>query len=525
MSEIERIIRKKVELGDPDYFCDRSWTVSYNMNTNSWDSFHTYIPNWYIGENNFFYSGINDCCGGFDFDFIAGTVIPNPSTTTTSTTTIYTTTTTTSSTSSTSTTTTTSTSTSSTTTTSTTTVYVCHRPVGLDLFLLITGYEIISPSYTFVSTGSLEEACSAINVILAEDPSNILVSHINAQTASISLGETVYLVNGTTDCTYVPDGWYFTDDMAFDHQAFHVVSGMIVAIDECVSATTTTTSTSTSTSTTTTTTTLPPIYCGEEISYNGESSLYPITQVVDIDAFTGTCYFDYNSVSVPDRFIVRWNGSVVIDIGYVGSSIYDFGGANRAAFKASLLGKIDPITTNAYPDLATYPDDGYPRVTSPSSGISSFDKSAASPANAYVDVYSPMIGSNWTITLHCPGATTTTTTSSTSTTTTSTSTSTTSTTSTTTTKPPVYQYIISNPVFSTKTLACVDAKDVPSTNVYSDQPIGSLIGEQLYLDSSLTIPYSGINGHHWILVYPYTPGDTEYWATTSSGVVTDSNSC
>ena len=57
-----------VQLLDPKYFCNRSWTLSFNMNTKSWISFHTYIPNYYIAENNFFYSGLNQGC---DLDFVA----------------------------------------------------------------------------------------------------------------------------------------------------------------------------------------------------------------------------------------------------------------------------------------------------------------------------------------------------------------------------------------------------------------------------------------------------------------------
>jgi hypothetical protein len=57
-----------VQLLDSKYFCNKSWTLSFNMNTKSWVSFHSYIPNYYIGENNFFYSGLNQGC---DLDFIA----------------------------------------------------------------------------------------------------------------------------------------------------------------------------------------------------------------------------------------------------------------------------------------------------------------------------------------------------------------------------------------------------------------------------------------------------------------------
>jgi hypothetical protein len=85
--------RTVVSLKDSEYFCNKSWTLSFNVNTKSWISFHSYIPNWYIAENNFFYSGINGCCD--DFDFIAGPLIAASCTTSTSTSTSTTTSTTT----------------------------------------------------------------------------------------------------------------------------------------------------------------------------------------------------------------------------------------------------------------------------------------------------------------------------------------------------------------------------------------------------------------------------------------------
>ena len=85
---IERVlggstIRTNVSVYDSEYFCNKSWTLSFNMNTKSWISFHSYIPNFYIAENNFFYSGLN---GGCDLEAIAFSEIPCTTTTTTSTT-------------------------------------------------------------------------------------------------------------------------------------------------------------------------------------------------------------------------------------------------------------------------------------------------------------------------------------------------------------------------------------------------------------------------------------------------------
>jgi hypothetical protein len=74
------IVRTEVYLTDADYFCNKSWTLSFNFNTMRWVSFHSFIPNFYIAENNFFYSGINT---GWDIDIIASQEV----TTTTSTTT------------------------------------------------------------------------------------------------------------------------------------------------------------------------------------------------------------------------------------------------------------------------------------------------------------------------------------------------------------------------------------------------------------------------------------------------------
>lgn len=76
------VLRKYVELTDLEYFCNKSWTLSFDMNTRSWVSFHSYIPNFYIAENNFFYSGLNSGC---DLAAIAVTEIPASTTTTTTT--------------------------------------------------------------------------------------------------------------------------------------------------------------------------------------------------------------------------------------------------------------------------------------------------------------------------------------------------------------------------------------------------------------------------------------------------------
>ena len=268
-------IKTLIYVTDEEYFCNKSWTVSFNFNTKSWISFHTYLPNWYIGENNFFYSGINGCCE--DIDAIIGTLGPIPTTTTTSSTST--------------------TSTSSTTTTTTTkscnlegvvlitncnlegTAVVtvpppCTRPSDLTYDAFFTGYNIVSPPSTVVSTGSLGAACAAISFLNGEggtDP-NVIPTYILIQYQGLFIGSEIYLYNDSNDCTTIPDGWYFTGESQYLNEAIHVVGGVIVAITTCPTTTTTTsssTSTSTSTtstttstsSTTTTSTTVVPLNC------------------------------------------------------------------------------------------------------------------------------------------------------------------------------------------------------------------------------------------------------------------------
>ena len=168
------------------------------------------------------------------------------------------------------------------------------------------------------------------------------------------------------------------------------------------------TTTTTSTTSTTTTTTVPVISCGESSTYTGEQR-YPISQAVTLGSDIGNVFYSFDVYSVPDRFIVGWNGNVVIDTGYRGVLSYDFGGLDRATFNASLTGKVDPITLTTYPDLVNFPDDGYPRVSTPTAGTLFFNKSVAFPTFATVDVYAPLPGTAWEYTMSCPGITTTTT--------------------------------------------------------------------------------------------------------------------
>lgn len=49
----------EISLTDTRYFCNRSFSISFDFDTQSWISFHSYIPSFYVGSSNFFISAQN----------------------------------------------------------------------------------------------------------------------------------------------------------------------------------------------------------------------------------------------------------------------------------------------------------------------------------------------------------------------------------------------------------------------------------------------------------------------------------
>ena len=234
-----------ISLYNEKYFCNKSWTISYDFNIKSWISFHSYLPNFYIADNAFFYSGKNDCCD-LNFDVIAGEVGPVIPITTTSTSTnppLFT------------------------TTTSTTqqadcqigngiftvtdcalagtativippTTTACTRPTGLSVNSLLEGYQVnLDPPV--VSTGSSKDACSAAALVFGDpQPSRVptLRSFMYNSSDGLNVGTVLYDGSGI-DCTLVPDGWYSTESTyqnGFNAYVFNVENGVIVETELCV---------------------------------------------------------------------------------------------------------------------------------------------------------------------------------------------------------------------------------------------------------------------------------------------------
>jgi hypothetical protein len=233
------VIRSEVYLTDSDYFCNKSWTISFNFNTKSWISFHSYIPNWYIGENNFFYSGVNGCCTDIagDFTAIVGTLNKIPPTTTT---------------------------TSSTTSISTTmaprlkkdcdlegvivetlcelegdavitvppstTTTVCVRPSDLSRITFLSGYQI-EPDPIVDSTISFEAACGAFGILTSS--STAIPEGFNVGYSTLEIGSVLYYDYNNNDCTYVPDGWYITQEGLYNGFVYYVEGGTLTSKDYC----------------------------------------------------------------------------------------------------------------------------------------------------------------------------------------------------------------------------------------------------------------------------------------------------
>ena len=247
-----------ISLNDETYFCNKSWTMSFDFNSQSWISFHSYLPNFYIGENNFYYSGINGCCSTNakpNLEVIAGPIKAALIKTTTTTTTgdpLFTTTTT-----------------STTlkdcemdngffiptkcdligtgiiTVPPTTTTTKCARPSNLNELVFGEGYQIVGDAAE-VTTASKDGACGAANFIMANPAVALAIQtpvNVENGTGEALGGTYVYLGWETSDCTYISDGWYFVLDQSEFPYVYQVANGQIVNYETCDCSTLTTTTT------------------------------------------------------------------------------------------------------------------------------------------------------------------------------------------------------------------------------------------------------------------------------------------
>ena len=239
----ELVIRQNVSLNDERYFCNVSWTLSFNMNTKSWISFHSYIPNFYVAENNFFYSGQNDCCE--DFDFLVGVLIPNPTTTTT-----------------------TSTSTSSTSTTSTTTTTVAPLQCNItatvaqiDCSLAGVGV-IVSLDCDLAGDGYVGPPTTSTTTSTTSTSTTSTTSTSTSTTSSTTTTTTTATPTTTTTTTIEPTTTTTTTTLEPTTTTTTTTLEPTTTTTTTLEPTTTTTTTTLEPTTTTTTTTIAPPYSG-----------------------------------------------------------------------------------------------------------------------------------------------------------------------------------------------------------------------------------------------------------------------
>lgn len=178
-----------------------------------------------------------------------------------------------------------------------------------------------------------------------------------------------------------------------------------IDITPCISPTPTPTPTITQSITPTPTPSITPTpgtICNTTIDYNGPE-IYPYNLRVNLGTSTGLVTFNYSAYTIADRFILYYDNTIKLDTGYVGSFVYNYNEMYRENFTEHLMGKIDPITGIAYPNINTTDaaPDGYPFVNSINEGSFNFSKNTTTQL-AIVEVYSCAQLNIWTFKLGCP---------------------------------------------------------------------------------------------------------------------------
>ncbi|MEP0266722.1 hypothetical protein [Dokdonia sp.] len=124
----------------------------------------------------------------------------------------------------------------------------------------------------------------------------------------------------------------------------------------------------------------PSVPCDQTFNHSGGAGDF--FYFIDFGNETGTAGIDYNAYGVPDRFIIEWNGNIVADSGFVGSSSH-----NTSLVQAGV----------SQSDINT----GSP---STGSGTLTFNKTQSTPTKAKITVQAPLGGTAWNVQGKCPVA-------------------------------------------------------------------------------------------------------------------------
>ncbi len=136
--------------------------------------------------------------------------------------------------------------------------------------------------------------------------------------------------------------------------------------------------------------------CG--IAVDTAEGFYPSTFLYQISSFIGDVDVNWSTTGDPYRFVVRYDGDIKLDTGFVGNEEYNYGGASRDTF---ITGLLSSANHGSYTTTSLAPD-GYPYVDSTlTTSESAFYKDSDS-SRALVEVFEPLSSSNWNITVGCP---------------------------------------------------------------------------------------------------------------------------
>lgn len=148
--------------------------------------------------------------------------------------------------------------------------------------------------------------------------------------------------------------------------------------------------------------------CGQALQASGNVGIYILDIVVTTD--TGMTGIQYESFSVPDRFILEYDGQVVADSKYVGDGLT----GNPPSY-TGLLGTHSNLPVNEYQGTGFVPNGATQTINVSQSDIANgtteptdgggtllFNKTTAFPTIVRLTVFAPVGGTAWNITGICP---------------------------------------------------------------------------------------------------------------------------
>lgn len=151
-----------------------------------------------------------------------------------------------------------------------------------------------------------------------------------------------------------------------------------------------------------------PLSCGELISFSGNVGVFIFD--IELGNDVGNIDIDYNAFSVPDRFQIEYDSTIVADSLYVGGTLIGDPPDTPAGIVGNTYNNIPEYIWNGIQFVAngntqnitiTQPDVAVAGETA-GAGTLSFIKSTATPTTMTIRIFAPLEGTLWNITPNCP---------------------------------------------------------------------------------------------------------------------------